>query len=74
MMQNLRPQRLARAALLLFKTIFEMFKLCAHGSLSRTPATRGHGDRELGRGGSGLRSALGLGLGVSLRSAASAPA
>lgn len=34
MEQNLRPERPARTALLLLKTIFEMFKLCVHGSLS----------------------------------------
>ncbi|KAK2508014.1 hypothetical protein MC885_009949 [Smutsia gigantea] len=59
MVQNLRPERPARAALLLFKTIFETFKLCAHGSLSRTPATWGHGDRVRKRR-LGLRPALGL--------------
>lgn len=36
MEQNLRPERPARATLLLLKTIFEMFKLCVRGSLSRT--------------------------------------
>lgn len=71
--QNLRPERPARTALLLFKTIFEMFKLCVHGSLIRTPASRGHGDR--GRGEAAQGSArLQAGSGVSLRSAASAPA
>lgn len=36
MEQSLRPERPARATLLLLKTIFEMFKLCVRGSLSRT--------------------------------------
>lgn len=39
--QNLSPERPARAALLLLKTIFEMFKLCVGGSSSRTASSPG---------------------------------
>lgn len=65
MEQNLRPGRPAGAALLLLKTIFEMFKLCVRGSLSRTRSNPGvSGDSGWGRGGSGLHSALCSGPGA----------
>lgn len=57
MEQNLRPEGPAGAALLPLKTIFEMFELCVHGSLSRTRSHPGSAAPE-GRGEATPRAAL----------------
>lgn len=61
--QNLRPQRRAKAALLLLKLFLKMFKLCVCGSLNRNLSSPGVA--ATGEGGEANRNSTALQAGVS---------